>query len=61
MLMPKSICKAMAAPRISAKDVEMLARMAETTMGRPSHLGAYLTAASLRHSPVTMPKWATLC
>ena len=59
--MPKSICKAMAPPRISASDVEMLARMALTTIGRPTHRGVYFTAASLRHRPVTMPKWATLC
>lgn len=59
--MPNSICKAMAPPRISANEVETLARTALATMGRPTQLGVYFTAASLRHKPVTMPKWATLC
>ena len=61
MLIPKSICNAIAPPNISASEVEMLAKIALTTMGRPAHLGEYLTAASLKHRPVTMPRWATLC
>ncbi len=56
MAMPKSICRAMAPPRISANEVDTLARMALTTIGRPTHLGVYFTAASLKHRPVTMPK-----
>ena len=56
MLIPKSICNAMAPPNISANEVEMLAKIALTTIGRPTHLGAYFTAASLRQRPVTMPK-----
>ena len=56
MLMPKSICRAMAPPRISASEVEMLARMALTMIGRPTHFGAYFTAASLRQRPVTIPR-----
>ena len=61
MLIPKSICNAIAPPNISASEVEMLAKIALTTMGRPAHLGEYFTAASLKHRPVTMPRWATLC
>ena len=45
MLIPKSICNAIAPPNISASEVEMLAKIALTTMGRPAHLGEYLTQA----------------
>ena len=61
ILIPKSICRAIAPPNISAKEVEILAKMALTIIGRPTHFGAYLTAASLRQRPVTIPRWATLC
>ncbi len=61
ILIPKSICKATAPPRISAREVEILARTALTMIGRPSHFGVYFTAASLRQSPVTIPRCATLC
>ena len=57
----KSICKAMAPPSISASEVDMEASTALPKMGRDIHLGQYCVAASLRHNPVTMPRWATLC
>ena len=58
---PKSICKAMAPPRISASEVEMEASTADAKTGRDTHLGVYCVAASLKQRPVTMPKCATLC
>ena len=51
----------MAPPRISANEVEMEANTAVPNTGRESHLGQYCVAASLKHKPVTIPKWATLC
>lgn len=56
-----SISKAMAPPRISASEVEMEASTAVPNIGRDTHLGVYLVAASERQSPVTIPRWATLC
>ena len=56
-----NISKAMAPPKISAKEVEMEANTAVPNTGRESHLGQYWVAASLKHKPVTIPKWATLC
>ena len=61
MGMPKSICSAMAPPSISASEVDMLDSTAVITIGLPTQRGEYFTAASLRHRPVTMPRWATLC
>ena len=61
MGMPNSICSAMALPSISASDVEMLAHTAVARIGRLTHRGVCLVAASLRQSPVAMPKCATLC
>ena len=58
---PNSIRRAMAPPNTSASEVEMLASMAEIRMGRLSTRGIYLLVASERQSPVTIPKWATLC
>ena len=57
---PNSICSAMAAPSISAIDVEILARTALMMMGRPTQRGVYFSA-SLKHNPVTIPRCATLC
>ena len=57
----KSISKAMAPPRISAKEVDIDASTAVPRIGRDTHLGVYLVAASERQSPVTIPRWATLC
>ena len=51
----------MAPPRISAREVEIDASTAVPRIGRDTHLGVYLVAASERQSPVTIPKWATLC
>ena len=59
--MPKSLCKAIALPRISAKEVEILAKIALIIIGLPIHFGAYFSADSLKHNPVTIPKCATLC
>ena len=56
-----NISSAMAPPNISASEVEMLASTALPSMGRAIHFGVYLLAASLKHSPVTIPKCATLC
>lgn len=61
MGIPNNICRAMAPPNISASDVETEASTALPKMGRDSQRGAYFSAASLKHSPVTMPKCATLC
>ena len=61
ILIPNNICKAIAPPSISASDVDILARIALIIIGRPTHFGAYFTAASLKHKPVTIPKCATLC
>ena len=58
---PNSILRAMAPPSTSASEVETLASMAEIRMGRLSIRGIYLLVASERQSPVTIPKWATLC
>ena len=51
----KSICKAIADPNISARDVEILAKTALPIIGRLIHVGVYLVAASLKQSPVTIP------
>lgn len=51
----------MAPPRISANEVEIDASTAVANIGREIHFGVYLVAASDRHNPVTIPKWATLC
>ena len=59
--MLNSISKAMAPPRISAREVDMEANTAVPRIGLEIHLGVYLVAASLKQSPVTMPKCATLC
>ena len=56
-----SISRAIAPPSISASDVEMEASTAVPRIGRDTHLGVYCVAASERQSPVTIPKWATLC
>src|SRR5574344_856720 len=61
MGMSNSISRAMAPPRISASEVEMEASTAVPNIGRDIHLGVYWVAASDKHKPVTMPKWATLC
>ena len=56
-----NISNAMAPPRISAREVEIDASTAVPRIGRDTHLGVYLVAASERQSPVTIPRWATLC
>ena len=56
-----NICSAMAPPNISAREVDMEASTAVPSIGRDTHLGVYCVAASDKHNPVTMPKWATLC
>ena len=56
-----SISSAMAPPNISAKEVDMEANTAVPRIGLDTHLGVYLVAASLKQSPVTIPKCATLC
>ena len=61
MGMSSNICSAMAPPNISAREVDMEASTAVPNIGRDTHLGVYCVAASDRHSPVTMPKCATLC
>ena len=61
MGIPNSICKAIAPPKISAKDVEMEAKTAVANMGFETQAGVYFVAASDRQRPVTIPKWATLC
>ena len=50
---PKSMRKAIAPPKISAKEVEILANMAEAIMGRLSELGRYRFVASDRQQGVT--------
>ena len=54
--MSSSISKAIAPPNISANEVEMEASTALPNIGRDTHRGAYRVAASLKQSPVTMPK-----
>ena len=61
MGMSSNICSAMAPPNISAREVDMEASTAVPNIGRDTHLGVYCVAASDRHSPVTMPRCATLC
>ena len=61
MGMSSNICSAMAPPNISAREVDMEASTAVPNIGRDTHLGVYYVAASDRHSPVTMPRCATLC
>ena len=61
MGMSSNICSAMAPPNISAREVDMEATTAVPNIGRDTHLGVYCVAASDRHSPVTMPRCATLC
>ena len=61
MGMSSNICSAMAPPNISAREVDMEASTAVPNIGRDTHLGVYCVAASYRHSPVTMPRCATLC
>ena len=51
-----NISNAMAPPRISAREVEIDASTAVPRIGRDTHLGVYLVAASERQSPVTIPK-----
>ena len=58
---PNNIRRAMAPPSISAREVDMLASMADPRIGRLSTRGMYLLVASERQRPVTMPRWATLC
>ena len=51
----------MAPPKISAKEVATEAITADAKMGTLTQRGRYLVAASDRHSPEAMPKWAALC
>ena len=46
----------MAPPKISAREVEIDASTAVPKIGRDTHFGVYLVAASLKQSPVTIPK-----
>ena len=55
----KSISKAIAPPKISASEVEMDASTALPKIGRETHLGVWIVAASLKQRPVTIPYWAT--
>ena len=58
---PKSIFRAMAPPSSSAREVEMDATMADESTDRDTQRGMCMVAASERHRPVAMPRWATLC
>ena len=51
-----NISKAMAPPKISAREVEIDANTAVPKIGRDTHFGVYFVAASLNQSPVTIPK-----
>jgi hypothetical protein len=51
----------MAAPRISARAVETAASPALPSTSFEAAGRMYLVAASERHRPVAMPRWATLC
>ena len=59
--MLNSIRNAMAPPSISASEVDILASIADPRIGRLSARGIYLLVASDKQSPVTIPRWATLC
>ena len=52
----KSISNAMAPPRISAKEVEIDASTAVPRIGRDTHLGVYLVAASERQTSGNNPQ-----
>ena len=58
---PKSIWSAMAPPSTSAIAVAMLASMAVESATKATGRGRCRVADSARHSPVTIPRWATLC
>jgi len=58
---PNNICNAIAPPKISANEVETDATIADPSMVLESNGGVCKVAASERHNPVAMPKWATLC
>ena len=57
----KSICRAIAPPRISAIAVAIEASIAVDRMMFLRIRLMYVLAASERQSPVTMPRWAALC
>ena len=56
-----NICNAIAPPKISAKEVDILANIAEPNIGTDKGRRIYFVVASARQSPVTIPKCATLC
>jgi hypothetical protein len=58
---PKSMDRAMAPPRISARAVATAASTAEPRSARDRGLGRWRVAASERQRPVAMPRWAALC
>src|SRR5512139_2246138 len=58
---PKRMFRPMAAPKISAREVEIEAPTALARIRDPAIRGRYFAAASERQSPVTIPKWAALC
>ena len=57
----KSICKAIAPPKISATAVEIEAKTPVPKTVLLSQGLRYWVAFSDKHFPVTIPKWATLC
>jgi hypothetical protein len=61
MGMSKSIFKAIAPPKISASEVEIEASIAEEIRIFENRGFIWIAAASERHNPVAIPKWATLC
>ena len=58
---PVSIDIAIPPPNISANAVDIEASTAVINTNRDNLTGRYSVAASERHLPVTIPKWATLC
>lgn len=58
---PVNIEIAKAPPKISANAVAIDAATAVRRRNLDKKSGKYVVAASARHRPVTIPKWATLC
>lgn len=58
---PVNIETAKAPPKISANAVAIDAATAVRRRNLDKKSGKYVVAASARHRPVTIPKWATLC
>jgi len=58
---PKSIFNAIAPPSNSASEVDTDATIADESTDRETHRGICMVAASDKHRPVAIPRWATLC